>query len=920
MKKLYFNWFFTLVLSVLLTLPAFSQNGKSFWTKTSYSKASNNELVYRKTEPNKAEFYQLDINALKQQLQNAPNRNNFAGTSNVIVDFPTAEGTFESYRVKEAPVMEEALQNKYPQLRTYIGESVNTPGTVIRFSITPQGLHTMSMSNNNGTQFIDPYSKNNNDYIVYSKKDLPMLNEPWECGVIEGEEIYENRASNSAAQMNANDGLLRNFRLAIATTIEYSSFHWMAAGLAAGDTEASKKVAVMAAIVVTINRNNQIYERDLSITMTLVANNDTIVFINSDNFNNDNAGTLINQSQTVIDGAIGTANYDIGHTFSTGGGGLAQLNSPCTGNKARGITGLPAPVGDAYDVDFVAHELGHQFGAPHTFNGNTGNCAGSNREATNAYEPGSGTTIMAYAGICAPQNVQSNSDAYFHQKSLQMIWDNVFSGNSQCATTTPTGNSAPTSNAGSNYTIPKSTPYMLTGSSTDTDGTATHTYTWEQYDLGPAGLPEETNFTGPMVRSFEGTSSPTRVIPQLASVVANGGVSTTWEKLASVARSQNFRLTVRDNDATGGQTAVDEMTVNVNAVAGPFIVTSQDTDQIVWTPGSTETITWDVAGTTGNGINESSVDILLSTSQTQDAEDFDVVLATNVPNTGSYNITVPSNISAPYCRIMVKASNNIFFNVNDEYFAVGNYTYGPGDVCQDYFFAANTLLEENDATFGGFILTVNDSKTISDLNISVDVTTTNNAELAMAIRGPFGDQTNLHFLQSGTNNGCAGLPDALITYDDEGIPNACTSTSTNLSLQPLEPLSFADGENSLGDWIFNIGDIIVDGNRATWNSLTLTICETGNIPILGTTDFDLENSFSVFPNPNNGEFNIKFNSVSNDIAISIFDVRGRSVYNKSYTTSGAFNEAINLGDVQSGMYLLNVKDGDRTITKKIIVE
>lgn len=327
---------------------------------------------------------------------------------------------------------------------------------------------------------------------------MPGLETPFECGFDDSSVSDKNSDFDVEAARNANDGTMRTFRLAIASTIEYSDYHVQEAGLGAG-TVAQKKAAVLAAMNVTMTRVNGIYERDFSITMVFVPNNENAIFINSDSFDNNNAGTLINQSQTVIDANIGFSNYDIGHTFSTGGGGLAQLYSPCTGSKARGITGSAAPVGDPYDVDYVAHEMGHQYGAPHTFNGNEGNCNG-NGIASNAYEPGSGTTIMAYAGICGSQNVQSNSDAYFHQKSLQEIWANVYSGNSTCGAQTSTGNTVPTAEAGGNYIIPRSTPYMLTGSSTDTGGTSSHTYTWEQYDLGTAGVPTETTTTGPLVR------------------------------------------------------------------------------------------------------------------------------------------------------------------------------------------------------------------------------------------------------------------------------------------------------------------------------------------------------------------------------------------------------------------------------------
>ena len=913
MKKNYFRWVFTLALSMLLTLPAFSQSGKKLWVKTDHNKASKKDLVFRKTEPIKADFYQLNINALKTELELVPNRNTFSGASNVIIDFPTAEGVLESYRVKEAPIMEEALQNKYPNIRTYIGESVSTPGAAIRFSVTPQGLHTMSMSSK-GTQFIDPYTQNGNEYIVYAKKDLPLLDQSWECGVIDGEATKVTEGLNVNAQRNADDGLLRNFRLAVATTIEYSSFHWMAAGLTAADSEAAKRTAVMAAIVVTINRNNQVYERDLSITMTLVGNNDSIVFIDSDNFSNDTANLLIDESQTVIDGAIGFSNYDIGHTFSTGGGGLAQLNSPCTGNKAKGITGLPSPVGDAYDIDFVAHELGHQFGGPHTFNGDAGNCAGNNRTASNAYEPGSGSTVMAYAGICAPQNVQNNSDAYFHQKSLQMIWDNVTIGNSQCATTTNTGNSAPTSNAGADYTIPSSTPYMLTGTSTDAEGIATHTYTWEQYDLGAAGLPLETNTSGPMVRSYTGTSSQTRFVPRMEDILISGGVSTTWEKLASVARTQKFRLTVRDNDVSGGQTAVDEMTITVNdANTIPFAVTSQSS-LTSWVGGDTEIITWDVAGTNAGVVNSPNVDILLSTDG---GLTYNTTIATAVPNNGTYSMTVP-NIVEGNCRIMVKGSGNIFFNINSARIAIG---FGFTEVCTTYTYAINQTITPNATAFEFFDEDVTDSGIISDVNVKYDITTSNLSDLHMAIISPTAIRSYLY--AAGPCTGADGSANMQVTFDDEATAaivcgtNPLTGIATPANIAAPEPLSGFDGQEMNGTWRFMTANL--GSSNMVFNTVDLEICTLELAP-LSVEDFDLDNSLSIFPNPNNGEFTVKLANAINNVNLEVFDIRGRRVLSNTYKANGDFNQNINLGNVESGMYLLNIETNGQTTTKKIIVE
>ncbi|PSG90498.1 zinc-dependent metalloprotease [Aurantibacter aestuarii] len=914
MKKKYLKS----VLCLLLLVFGFNLNAQnsSLWTKTTKERVSVKELNFRKTEPFQAQFYDLNIIGLKQQLQNAPQRSVVGSASTLIVKFPVASGVLEQFKITEASVMEDALQNQYPTLRSYSGESIENPGTLIRFSVTNKGLHTMLYSPKNGTEFIDPYSKDGKSYIVYSKKDLPALDSGFTCHYENTDEDNERLSNAESLNFNANDGRLRNFRIAIATTIEYSQFHWMAAGLTAASTEAAKRTAVFDAIVVTLTRNNFIYERDLSITMTLVANNNAIIFINSDSFDNNNAGTLINQSQTVIDGAIGSANYDIGHTFSTGGGGLASLNSPCVnGNKARGITGLPAPVGDAYDIDFVAHELGHQYGSPHTFNGNAGNCAGGNRSASNAYEVGSGTTIMAYAGICAPQNVQNNSDAYFHQRSLVLIFNNVFSGASTCANQSVTGNIAPIAEAGVNYTVPISTPYKLTGTSTDVDGTGSHTFTWEQYDLGASGIPVATNTGGPMVRSFEGTSNPTRFIPNLNSLLTSNGGGTTWEVLPSVNRTQNFRLTVRDNDSRGGNTAVDNMTVTFSNSAGPFRVTSQNVvNSIVWTPGTTETITWNVAGTNAGVTASPNVNIRLSTDG---GLTYPTILATNTLNDGSHTITVP-NITAPYCRVMVEAATNIFFNINSQDFAIGNYTYTTVNQCVDYTINPNTSVPESNTQFTVFNINVPDSATITDVNVGTNLTHNNSGDIFIAVIPPF-NTTQVRMV----SGACVGPQNAVIvSYDDEGAATNCADTDNNDAVLPVEALNVFDGQNSAGNWRYLITDInIGDGNIATLNSATINICSTSVEPVLSTSDFTLEDDgLLIYPNPNNGEFTVSLSSAkSNSVSIDVLDIRGRKVFSNNFDANGSLKQTINLGKVQSGMYLISVQDGNNKITKKIMI-
>ncbi|MFN7013094.1 MAG: reprolysin-like metallopeptidase, partial [Bacteroidia bacterium] len=423
---------------VLLTTLSFGQN--ELWTKVSLEKIAGLEKMERASVPSVYQIMHLNLNAFKQSLVGAPL--DTEGTfSNTIVSFPNSEGELFRFRVYEAPIMEKGLADRYPDIKSYVALGIDNPTVKLRFSVTLFGLHVMSLSGDEGTYYIDTYTKDLNNYIVYSRKNLHAVR-TFACHFQDNhEEIAVQNRSAFDNQTFATDGIFRQYRLAMACTIEYAAFHVNAAGLNAG-TLAQKKAAVLAAMNVTMTRVNGIYERDMSLRMNLVANNDVIIFIDSDSFSNDSAGFLINESQAVIDGAIGSANYDIGHTVSTGGGGLAGLGVVCNNsNKARGITGSPSPVGDPYDIDYVAHEMGHQFGGPHTFSSNddtAGNCDSGNVSNANAVEPGSGSTIMAYAGICE-ENVQSNSDPYFHAASIARM-NTVMIGTGNCAPQAPNGN------------------------------------------------------------------------------------------------------------------------------------------------------------------------------------------------------------------------------------------------------------------------------------------------------------------------------------------------------------------------------------------------------------------------------------------------------------------------------------------------
>lgn len=643
MKKFYL---FSLAFLVLGMYSAQSQH--TYWKDVSESEA-NRSGSERQIIPIKYRTLSLNVNAFRSVLAAAP-REFGAGREAHVVALPMPDGSFQRFAIEEYAMMEPGLQAMSPEIRTYTGKGIDDPTATAKLDWTYAGFHAMILSAAQGSVWIDPYSRGNlSHYISYHKKDLaPKLF--IETGVLDP----DNLAGQSHARINGGPclaGQLRSYRLAVACTGEYAA--------AVGGTSAA---LLRSAIVTSVNRVNGVYETEVSVRLVLVNNNNLIEYLNAatDPFTgNNNAAVLINESQTVINANIGAANYDIGHTFSTGGGGLAQLGCVCTNSaKARGITGLPNPVGDAYDIDFVAHEIGHQFGGQHTFNAATDNCAGNGSTSANA-EPGSGSTIMAYAGICGINDLQPNSDPHFHAISFDQIGTFSRSGTgSTCGTVINTGNQAPVVNAGTNFTIPINTPFTLTGSATDPDGEPL-TYCWEQINVGgPFGNWNAPSGAAPIFRSFRPVTSPSRTFPRMQDLANN--TTTIGEILPSYARTLNFRLTARDNRPTAGGVCYAEMAVTVSG-ATAFSVTSQSTATNWVANGSnTATITWTVAGTTAAPFNVANVDILLSVDG---GLTFPYTILSNTPNDGTQSITIPS-VPTTRGRIMVRSRGNIFFDIN----------------------------------------------------------------------------------------------------------------------------------------------------------------------------------------------------------------------------------------------------------------
>jgi hypothetical protein len=598
----------------------------------------------------------LDLNALKEGLKSVSYESERKSGAVAELSLPHPDGTLHTYQVVRNRTMHPELAAKYPQIATYNAYGVSHKEEHGKLDITPSGFHAMIFSPKQSTIFIDPYTKENtDDYVVYSRANLEG-NKEFECSVSEmhiGESETE-----STGIMPFGSCELRTYRLALACTGEYANFH-------GSNTSNNDKSFALAAQVTTMNRVNGIYERTLAITMEIIPNNDLLIFLNpsTDNYTNSNGGTLLGQNQDKCDDLIGTANYDIGHVFSTGGGGIASLASVCSSSrKAQGVTGSPEPEGDPFDVDYVAHEMGHQFAGNHTQNNSC------QRNSATSMEPGSGSTIMGYAGICSP-NVQNNSHDNFHGISIQEISNFITSGGHTCPVKTPLANNPPviTSTTG-NITIPFSTPFSLTATATDSDSGDELLYQWDQMNKEiSVQPPESTSTDGPNFRSYSPSNDPTRFFPKFSTVLSGG--TALWEVLPSVSRTMKFRLIVTDNHPIGSCNDHKDITVTFSN-SGPFVVLYPSDKDIVWFRTTAEKVIWDVAGTDVSPVNCENVDILLSLDA---GNTFNQVLATNVPNNGEFNLTVP-NSPSKLAKVMVRCSSKPFYNISTNNFEISENT------------------------------------------------------------------------------------------------------------------------------------------------------------------------------------------------------------------------------------------------------
>lgn len=665
------------LLLLLFVLSGFSKSAhaqnQNSWVSVPENKIESKGL--RQIVPQRYRCYKTDLELLRQFLYTVPSEKEIQQGAGLTLFLPTPNGSIQRFKIVESPIMAPELSAAFPDIKTFSLRGIDDVYASGKADVTEIGFHAIILSPS-GDFYIDPYAVGTTcEYITYYSADF--LKNP-EHVIPESQAIVsdvlpqgDQKKLNSTSENGSGQrrppapcagAQLRTYRLAIACTGEYA--------VAATGVAAPTVTQTLARVVTTVNRVNGVYEKEVAVRLVLVPSTTLVLYTDAatDSFTgtaNTNANLLINQSQSVITASIGSANFDIGHTFSTGGGGLANLACVCVNTqKARGITGSANPVGDPYDIDYVAHEIGHQFSGNHTFNAITGNCNG-NRNPSTSVEPGSGVTIMAYAGICGANNLAGNSIPYFHATSYDEIYNFVTGSGNSCAVQSSTGNNPPVVTADAFYAVPRSTPFVLSGSAIDPENDVL-TYSWEETDAGSGSGGNWNSGSKPFFRSYAPVASAVRFFPRTNIVLTGNLTGTMGEYLPNSAQNLNFRLTARDNRMGGGGVCYASTNIQVDT-AGPFKVTYPSATNIGWYVNSQQLITWDPAFTDQAPVQCDSVRILIS----YNAGGTYSTLISSAPNFGFYSITVPNlSVTINTCRIRIEAIGNIFYDISDNNFQI----------------------------------------------------------------------------------------------------------------------------------------------------------------------------------------------------------------------------------------------------------
>ncbi len=932
-----------------------------FWSANNQSPSSiaTDKAVARLSYPKEFKLFNLNLASLRQQLMSVVDKSSKHST---IISLPDAAGNIEQFEVFEASNFEPALQAKFPEIRAFSGRGITDKYATLKLSISPQGVETMVFRTEKDNEFMEPYSKDHTVYSVYSvHRDKGSL--PWTCST-DDKVTFSDINKQITNLVPSSAGQVKTMRLAQSCNGEYSNYF--------GATSSAQVSLVLAAFNATLTRCNGCYEKDLAVHLNLIANTTAVIYYNP---STDPYTTLANwnsQLQSTLTSVIGEANYDIGHMFgaSGGGGNAGCIGCVCVnGQKGSGITS-PAdgiPQGDNFDIDYVVHEVGHQLGANHTFSMSLEG-TGVNKEI------GSGITIMGYAGITS-QDVAPHSIDIYHEASIAQIQANL-AGKTCPVSITMTANHPPVVAAVSNYTIPISTPFALTGSATDAENDPL-TYCWEQNDnsttSGANSVASPTKTTGPNWLSFSPTVSGTRLFPELSTILAGlnvtpvlpgGDAGTNIEALSSVARTLNFRLTVRDNHpyvpgSEIDQTAFTDAVVTVSGAAGPFSVTSPNTN-VTWGQGTQQTVTWNVASSNAAPVNCATVNILLSTDGGQT---FPTTLASGVANNGSAVVTLPSTQSTT-CRIEVQSVGNIFFDISNANFTIGTATAcnAPGSLASSSVTqtsatvswgpvsGANSYDADYKATSSSTWINAATATTSTSVNLSgLTASTSYDYRVRTNCASGSSGYTSAQFTTSGSST-CPSTYDAgthstfatavLIPKNTDVKGTIKTSTekdyykfvvatggtlTVNLTTLPFDydVRLYNSSQTQVG--ISQNGGTANEAINYTaaagtyyvrvysYSGTSTTACYTLNVTFgTATKGSDIAGSstsggLTVFPNPAQSVINISAEKIAPNSTVKVYDMYGKAVITKAANPG---NNEVDIRKLISGVYFIKIEDAE----------
>lgn len=800
----------------------------------------------------------------------------------------------EQFVLVERQLLSSGLQEKFPSIKSYIGYSSTNPHKKVSLSYSPQkGINTIIYDSNE--KYI--IEKVGDNYEIFTKETLPRLAD-FNCGETTSNNLVEPRTNT----LN-NPATYRKYRLAVVTDYEFNRYVTPAA-------QAPTFERSLAAIVQTMTYVTPVYENDLSITFELVDGLEQVSYLTPES--DPYASDYNDMTQTLLDTHIGSENYDIGMLFTnkTGGGNAGAIGSVCNDNiKGSAYSG---GIYSGYPIFayVVAHEMGHQFGANHTHARNEG--YGANREI------GSGETIMGYAGVTGTHDVttEANTLGQFHHFNLAQI--NTYLGNQSCGYSTPSTNTPPVADVGSRttYQIPKGTPVKLVGSATDADGDAL-TYSWEQSNPLTSSTgnsfknSSSFNTDGANFRVKQHSDDPVGYFPPLNQVL-NGNLRTTWNTVSDVQKNMIFAFQVRDNNPSGGQIDVKNINLLVRNF-GPFQVTGIDLNQTLIS-GEPFNLTWDVANTNAAGVNVQNVAIKLTTDKGQTF----TTLAESTPNTGEATITIPSEISAESAHIIIEAIGNVFYAASPE--VAINYEVSLD--CQTFETTTTYNIPDRVGTQNGAVLVTlpvtSASGTIEDLSVKTEITHPNSNQLSLYFMKSGTDRTYLNLYNRSCNS---TIPNLNYIFSAKGgnLFDNCGVEFANVTGTTVDFNNYI-GANLRGSYRLAVYDHVV-GGTGTVDKVTLEAC-TRNATTLSVGDLVKKSEFGIFPNPNNGNFNIRLETKAPNFTADIVNMAGQTVSSQKINAVSAsvHDYKVNVSHLPKGVYIVNVNDGNQTQSKKLIIK